>query len=108
MTGAMITVGPTDPDVAAAAPPRAPTTAVVFGRRYRIPGTPLRRRVLGWSFIAGGLFSFLPVLGPWMFPVGFVILSVDSARMRRSRRRLTITVGRRWPRLNAAMQPKRQ
>lgn len=85
----------------------APVTAVVFGRRYRLPGTPLRRRALGWSFIAGGMLSFLPVLGPWMFPVGFVILSVDSRRMRRSRRRLTITIGRRWPKLNAAMQPKR-
>jgi hypothetical protein len=99
---------PAPPPTSAAASPRAPTTAIVFGRRYRLPGTPLRRQALGWSFIAGGLFSVLPVLGPWMFPVGFVILSVDSARMRRSRRRLTITVGRRWPRLNAAMQPKRQ
>ncbi len=108
MTGAMSTVGPTDPHPASAVPPRAPATAIVFGRRYRLPGTPLRRRALGWSFIAGGMFSFLPILGPWMFPVGFVILSVDSARMRRSRRRLTITIGRRWPRLNAAMQPKRR
>lgn len=88
------------PDVA-----RPPVSAVVFGRRFRLPRTRLRRQVLGWSFVAGGMFSFLPILGAWMFPVGFVILSVDSARMRRSRRRLTITIGRRWPRVNAALRP---
>ncbi len=105
MTGLMDRAGPPASETAA---PRAPTTAIVFGRRYRLPGTPLRRQALGWSFIAGGMLSFLPVLGPWMFPVGFVILSVDSPRMRRSRRRMTIAIGRRWPRLNAAMQPKRR
>lgn len=81
---------------------------IVFGRRYAIPATRLKRRIVGWSFIAGGMFSFLPVLGPWMFPVGFVILSVDSPRMRRSRRRMTIAIGRRWPKLNAAMMPRRK
>lgn len=83
-------------------------TMIVFGRRYAVPATRLKRRVVGWSFIAGGVFSFLPVLGPWMFPVGFIILSVDSPRMRRSRRRMTIAIGRRWPRLNAAMMPRRK
>ena len=81
---------------------------IVFGRRYAVPATRLRRRIVAWSFIAGGMFSFLPVLGPWMFPVGFVILSVDSPRMRRSRRRMTIAIGRRWPKLNAAMMPRRK
>ena len=83
------------------------TTILVLGRRYRVPSTRLGRRVVGWSFIAGGMLSFLPVLGPWMFPVGFVILSVDSPRMRRSRRRMTIAIGRRWPKVNAAMMPRR-
>jgi hypothetical protein len=86
-----------------AAPPRR---LVVFGRHWPIPATAWRRRVLGWGFIVGGLFSFLPVLGPWMFPVGFLILSVDSPTVRRMRRRLTIRIGRRWPRLNEAMKPK--
>lgn len=88
--------------------PAARATMIVFGRRYTLPATRLKRRLVGWSFIAGGMFSFLPVLGPWMFPVGFVILSVDSPRMRRSRRRMTIVIGRRWPKLNAAMMPRRE
>ena len=86
--------------------PDAAASVIVFGRRYPMPATPMRRRLVGWSFIAGGTLSFLPVLGPWMFPVGFVILSVDSPRMRRARRRMTIAIGRRWPRLNAAMKPR--
>jgi hypothetical protein len=102
---------PTDdaPTISAAAGAAAAgATMIVFGRRYAVPATRLKRRIVGWSFIAGGMLSFLPVLGPWMFPVGFVILSVDSPRMRRSRRRMTIAIGRRWPKLNAAMMPRRK
>jgi hypothetical protein len=78
----------------------------IFGRDWPVPATRLRRRLLGWGFIVGGLFSFLPVLGPWMFPVGFLILSVDSPSVRRLRRRLAIRIGRRWPRLNAMLKPR--
>ena len=81
-----------------------PNRLVLFGRRFPLPKSPVRRQVLGWSFIVGGVFSFLPVLGPWMFPVGLAILSVDSPRIRRLRRRMTIRIGRKWPRLNAAMK----
>lgn len=84
----------------------APRRLAAFGRHWPVPATRLRRRMLGWAFILGGLFSFLPVLGPWMFPVGFLILSVDSPAIRRLRRRLTIRIGRRWPRLNAWLKPR--
>lgn len=85
----------------------APTTLMVLGRRFRLPDRPWRRRLLGWAFIAGGVFSALPVLGPWMFPVGLAILSVDSPFFRRMRRRLTIRIGRRWPKLNAWLKGPR-
>ncbi|PTM57182.1 hypothetical protein [Phreatobacter oligotrophus] len=87
--------------------PKAPYRTTIFGRSYRLPRTRLRRQALGWAFVAGGVFSVLPVLGIWMLPVGFVILSVDSPRVRRSRRRMTVTIARRWPKLNAMMTPKR-
>ena len=32
--------------------------------------------------IAGGLFSFLPVLGLWMLPLGFLLLAVDLPVLR--------------------------
>lgn len=75
----------------------APTLTVV-GRTIKLPRTRAGRALLGWAFVAGGCLSVLPILGPWMFPVGFYILSVDSAPMRRRRRRVTIWIGRKWPR----------
>ena len=32
--------------------------------------------------IAGGLFSFLPVLGIWMLPLGLLLLAVDLPALR--------------------------
>lgn len=47
---------------------------------------------VGVLFVLGGVFSFLPVLGPWMLPVGLAILAprVPLARkvLRRSYRLL--------------------
>ncbi|CEJ13398.1 hypothetical protein [Phreatobacter sp. AB_2022a] len=78
-----------------------PASLTVLGRRFVLPRQRWRRRALGWAFVAGGVLSILPVLGPWMFPVGLAILSVDSPFYRRMRRRLAIRIGRRWPKLNA-------
>lgn len=83
---------------------RGPERVRMLGRRFALPASRRGRRALGWAFMAGGLFSFLPVLGAWMLPVGLAILSVDSPRLRRARRRLAVRLGRRWPRLNAALK----
>ena len=42
------------------------------------------RTLLGFLFMVGGVFGFLPVLGFWMFPLGvaFVALDVPPARRR--------------------------
>jgi hypothetical protein len=50
------------------------------------------RVLLGVGFILGGIFSFLPILGVWMLPLGLMILSIDFPPVRRFRRRLTVTV----------------
>ena len=67
----------------------------------RVPAHPLLRALLGIAFVIGGVFSFLPVLGIWMLPLGLIILSIDSALIRRFRRKSTIRLGRwlllRWP-----------
>lgn len=85
---------PSDPS-----PPRPRLT--VAGYSVNLPATRLRRQALGYGFLVGGVFSFLPILGPWMFPVGFYILSVDSNPMRRRRRRMTVWLGRKWPKVLA-------
>jgi hypothetical protein len=71
------------------------------GFKVRVPAHPVLRIVLGLLLCLGGLFSFLPILGVWMLPLGLIILSIDSAMIRRLRRRTTVKLGRwiilKWP-----------
>ena len=71
------------------------------GFNVRVPAHPLLRALLGIALVIGGIFSFLPVLGIWMLPLGLIILSIDSALIRRFRRKYTVRLGRwllrRWP-----------
>lgn len=48
-----------------------------FLRWVRKPGMALIRVPLGLVLIVGGIFSFLPVLGLWMLPLGLAILAID-------------------------------
>lgn len=51
-----------------------------------IPKTRLMRLFIGALFIIGGIFSFLPLLGMWMLPLGLIYLAVDYKRFRRYKR----------------------
>ncbi|MBI1211695.1 MAG: hypothetical protein GC190_09550 [Alphaproteobacteria bacterium] len=64
--------------------------------RVKLPSSVTGRRVLGTGLVAGGALSFLPVLGIWMLPLGLVVLSADSKRVRRLRRRSDVAVTRWW------------
>ena len=64
--------------------------------RVKLPSSVAGRRVLGAGLVAGGALSFLPVLGIWMLPLGLVVLSTDSKRVRRLRRRSDVVVMRWW------------
>ncbi|MFN0263678.1 hypothetical protein ACKTEK_07345 [Tepidamorphus sp. 3E244] len=66
---------------------------VGFGRfKVALPATRLARTALGIALILGGLLWFLPVLGLWMLPLGVIVLSSDSATLRRWRRRVEVKV----------------
>jgi hypothetical protein len=71
------------------------------GFNVRVPAHPVVRAILGIALVFGGLFSFLPVLGVWMLPLGLIMLSIDSALIRKFRRRSEIRLGRwllkKWP-----------
>jgi hypothetical protein len=62
------------------------------------PGMRLYRMPFGAVLVIGGIFSFLPVLGVWMLPLGLMLLAVDipplrpvvSTGMIRLRRRITL------------------
>jgi hypothetical protein len=47
------------------------------------PAASLLRLPLAVLFIVGGIFSFLPVLGVWMLPLGILLIAVDVALVRR-------------------------
>lgn len=82
-----------------------------------VRGTPSTRRPVEWLLqdrtrlyrvpiavlcLLGGVFSFLPVLGLWMLPLGLMLLAIDVPQLRpqvnaaviRGRRRFSIW--RRW------------
>lgn len=71
--------------------------SVRFGkRRIQLPASRLFRLGVGGVFVLGGTIGFLPVLGFWMVPMGFLILSVDIPIVRRWNRRVTVWGMRRW------------
>ena len=55
--------------------------ALYWGQNHVAPGI---RSLIGFMFMVGGVFGFLPILGFWMFPLGmaFVALDVPLARDR--------------------------
>ncbi len=46
-------------------------------RWLRGPADPRVRMLSGGLLVLGGLFSFLPVLGIWMLPLGLLLLAFD-------------------------------
>ena len=69
-----------------------------FGKYSAVlPANRLVRIALGVALIVlGGFFGFLPVLGYWMVPVGFLILATDVPPIRRFNRRVTVAVVGWW------------
>ncbi|MBO6503857.1 MAG: hypothetical protein JJ850_17950 [Kordiimonadaceae bacterium] len=61
-----------------------------------MPPSRIGRVIVGILLIIGGILGFLPVLGFWMIPLGFVVLSVDFPFIRRRRRRAEVKLGRWW------------
>ena len=65
-------------------------------RRLRDPALRWVRIPIGILLILGGLLSFLPVLGLWMLPLGFLLLAQDLAFLRRPTGRALVWLERRW------------
>lgn len=56
---------------------RIPATAAHALQWLRRPEARIVRLPLGILMVLGGIFSFLPVLGVWMLPLGLLLLAVD-------------------------------
>ena len=57
---------------------------------WHLPKSRWARIIVGIGLIFGGILGFLPVLGFWMVPLGFLVLSIDLPIVRRWRRKLTV------------------
>ncbi|MFC5435641.1 hypothetical protein ACFPME_03680 [Rhodanobacter umsongensis] len=65
-------------------------------RWLREPASRWVRFPVGLLLIVSGVFSFLPVLGLWMLPLGLLLLAQDLPFLQRPTRRGLLWAERRW------------
>jgi hypothetical protein len=61
-------------------------------RWLRHPASRWARLPVGLVLILGGVFSFLPVLGVWMLPLGLMLIASDVPFLRRPMARFTMWI----------------
>jgi hypothetical protein len=62
----------------------------------RRPSSRLVRIPLAILLILGGIFSFLPVLGLWMLPLGLLLFAQDVPMLQKPMARMLGWVERKW------------
>ena len=62
----------------------------------RRPTSRLVRIPLGIVLILGGIFSFLPILGVWMLPLGLFLIALDLPFLQGPLNRVTLWAQRKW------------
>jgi hypothetical protein len=67
----------------------------LLGRTIRLPRSRALRIAIGVVLVILGIFGFRPILGFWMIPLGLLVLSYEFATVRRWRRKLEVSWGRR-------------
>jgi len=70
-------------------------------RRLRHPNARYVRIPIALLAIVGGIFSFLPVLGIWMLPLGLLLLAQDVPFLRKPVARFPLWLERKWRTLKA-------
>ena len=61
-------------------------------RWLRHPASRWARLPAGLALILGGIFSFLPILGAWMLPLGLMLIAADVPFLQRPMARFTMWV----------------
>jgi hypothetical protein len=69
----------------------------------RRPSYRLLRLPIGILLAIGGLFSFLPVLGIWMLPLGLLLVALDVPALRTPVGKSTLWALNRWTNFRARM-----
>src|ERR1700710_1324308 len=62
----------------------------------RKPSSRLVRIPVAILLVVGGIFSFLPVLGLWMLPLGLVLFAQDVPMLQKPMARMLGWVERKW------------
>ena len=75
---------------------RLPPWAARFVAWLRKPSSRLVRIPLAILLIAGGIFSFLPVLGLWMLPLGLLLFAQDAPILQKPLTRILGWIERKW------------
>jgi hypothetical protein len=75
---------------------RLPPRPARFVGWLRKPSSRLVRIPLAILLIAGGIFSFLPVLGLWMLPLGLLLFAQDVPILQKPMTRMLGWVERKW------------
>lgn len=86
---------------------RVPPTVARWLNWMRRPEARLVRIPLGILLILGGIFSFLPVLGIWMLPLGLLLLALDLIFLQAPVNTAIVRGGRKWTTWQRSRRDKR-
>jgi hypothetical protein len=75
---------------------KLPPRGARFVSWLRKPSSRLVRFPLAVLLVAGGVFSFLPVLGLWMLPLGLVLIAQDVPPLQKPTAQALGWVERKW------------
>ncbi len=67
-----------------------------FVRWLRKPSSRLVRIPLAVVLVVGGVFSFLPILGLWMLPLGLLLIAQDVPTLQKPLARMLGWIERKW------------
>lgn len=86
---------------------KIPRTAADWLARLRRPEARWVRIPLGILLVLGGIFSFLPVLGIWMLPLGLLLLALDLVFLQGPVNTAVVRGTRKWSTWSRARRDKK-
>jgi hypothetical protein len=85
---------------------RVPLRVSRFIRWLRRPSSLIVRWLIAVLLIGGGIFSFLPVLGLWMLPLGLLFIAQDVPILQQPLVSALEWIEAKWERVKAAWRRK--
>ncbi len=75
---------------------KLPARPAKFVRWLRRPSSRLVRIPLAILLVVGGVFSFLPILGLWMLPLGLLLIAQDVPFLQKPLAQMLGWIERKW------------